>query len=154
MKDGTGGDPFADDPIDTDGPADTDERADTDEPANSADSARPADSERTQSASGTASTAETVTDSTTPQSTTSDSSDASLPYYYRRDTVKEGRDQIPFFLRDHVQDLEDDFIADLEDRLNTSNVYKADAREAALQIVYENHADEVADLLREWGYDR
>lgn len=116
MKDGTGGDPFADDATDTDNLT-----------ADSGDTA-------------TAEPAETPATET-----------ASLPYIYARETVKEGRDQVPFFLREHVQDLEDEFIDDLEERLGET-VYKADAREAALVTVYNNYLDEVAELLREWGY--
>lgn len=142
MKDGTGGDPFADDPVDTTDSADAN------------DSKNSPDTDDSGPSSERAPTADTVTDSTTTEPTGDDEPGNSLPYYYRRETVKEDRDQVPFFLRGHVQDLEDDFIDDLETRLNASNVYKADAREAALQVVYENYADEVADLLREWGYDR
>lgn len=142
MKEGTGGDPFADDASET---VDADESADTADPTT--DSSSPDQSE---SAAGT----ETNADTSATQAAPGGSSDIELPYYYRRETVKEGRDQVPFFLRDHVQDLEDEFIEDLEERLNASNVYKADAREAALQVVYENYAGEVADLLRDWGYDR
>lgn len=137
MKDGTGGDPFADDPTDSEDGTDSVE-------ATSASEAEPSGS-----AVESDSTVDAHTDAATGEKVSSQ-----LPYYFRRDTVKEGRDQVPFFLRDHVQNLEDDFIDDLETRLNTSNVYKADAREAALQVVYNNHINEVADLLREWGYDR
>ncbi|WP_276282743.1 hypothetical protein [Halorussus caseinilyticus] len=153
MKDGTGGDPFADDPPEPSSTTETTDAADTTDTTDAADTTSSADTGRSQSTPETASTADTDTGETTA-SATGDESPAQLPYYYRRETVKEGRDQVPFFLRDHVQALEDDFIDDLEDRLNASNVYKADAREAALQIVYQNHAAEVANLLREWGYDR
>ena len=121
MKEGTGGDPFADD-----------------DPA-----PEPTDSEPT-------TTMETDTE-TEPASSTQSSTQSNLPYIYQRDTVKEDRDQVPFFLRPHVQDLEDDFIDQLEDRLGR-NVYKADAREAALLTAYNNYIDEVAELLDEWGY--
>lgn len=137
MKDGTGGDPFADDPTDL---------------GDAGDSVEATNASETESSGQTVESGSAV-GAGTDATTTGGEADSQLPYYYRRDTVKEGRDQVPFFLRDHVQDLEDDFIDDLETRLNTSNVYKADAREAALQVVYENHSDEVADLLREWGYD-
>jgi hypothetical protein len=146
MKEGTGGDPFADDASET---VDADESADTADPTT--DSSSPDQSE---SAAGAESTPETNADTSATQAAPGGPSEIELPYYYRRETVKEGRDQVPFFLRDHVQDLEDEFIEDLEERLNASNVYKADAREAALQVVYENYAGEVADLLRDWGYDR
>lgn len=128
MKEGTGGDPFADtdsEESDTASKPNTTETEDTDSEAPTTD---------------------------TQTSTTTDESAAVLPYIYRRDTVKEDRDQIPFFLRDHVQQAEADFIDELEDRLGTS-VYKADAREAALEIAYETQVAEVAARLREWGYD-
>lgn len=100
----------------------------------------------------TKTTPNTSTTETTAGGTDNDSS-SSLPYIYARETVKEGRDQVPFFLRDHVQSLEDEFIDELEDRLGT-NVYKADAREVALKIAFETQVDEAVDRLRDWGYDR
>lgn len=132
MKEGTGGDPFADDPVNTD---DTPSEAATETAA-----------------------AETGTDPTNAEMQpsrpdTDDGSRNSLPYIYQRETVKEDRDQVPFFLRDHVQKLEDEFIEELEDRLDT-NVYKADAREVALEIAFETRVDEAVDRLRDWGYDR
>lgn len=117
MKEGTGGDPFADGPE-----------------SDSTDSEPP------------------TTDTDTERETAS-SDQPDLPYIYRRDTAKEDRDQVPFFLRDHVQTLESEFIEELEGRLET-NVYKSDAREAALQVVFEKHVEEVESLLRNWGYDR
>lgn len=131
MKEGTGGDPFADNDTDSD-PNETDT---TTEPATAEPEA--GDSE---------------TPTTDTQSSTTDESAAVLPYIYRRDTVKEDRDQVPFFLRDHVRRAEADFIDQLEDRLD-ANVYKADAREAALEIAFETQVAEVAARLREWGYD-
>lgn len=125
MKEGTGGDPFADDPIDSSDDNETDT---------------------------TTAASDTMSETTTTPSTNDESRD-SLPYIYCRDTVKDGRDQVPFFLRDHVRELEDEFIKQLEDRLD-ENVYKADAREAALEIAFENRVDEAAERLREWGYDR
>lgn len=127
MKEGTGGDPFADDPIDS-----------SDDAANSKTSTSDSMSETT-----------TSTLNTTTEYEPTDS----LPYIYRRDTVKENRDQVPFFLHDYVQKLEDEFIEQLEERLD-ENVYKADAREVALEIAFEEQVDEAVDRLREWGYDR
>lgn len=137
MKEGTGGDPFADDPVDA---SDTEDTGETD------DSSAP---DETPNGSGAAAT---TTGTSSETATKSDDASSSLPYIYRRDRVKEDRDQVPFFLRDHVRDLEDEFIDELEDRLDT-NVYKADAREAALEIAFETRIEETADLLREWGYD-
>jgi uncharacterized protein YtpQ (UPF0354 family) len=75
----------------------------------------------------------------------------SIPYTYRRDSVNGDRDQIPFFLREDVLDAEQDFLRSLEDRLG-EEVYKSDAREAAIVLAHRN-PDLVADVLREWGYD-
>lgn len=128
MKEGTGGDPFADDPEDSSDDTDTDPIT---------------------------STSETMSETTTEtaSSTIDDESTESLPYIYQRDTVKDGRDQVPFFLRDHVRELENEFIDQLEERLDET-VYKADAREAVLEVAFENQIEATADRLREWGYDR
>jgi|APHM01.1.fsa_nt_gi hypothetical protein len=76
---------------------------------------------------------------------------ASIPYKLRRSKVNEGREQVPFFLRDEVMDGE----VDLKDSLETmlgEQVYKSDYREAAM-IVAQRKPELVAEVLREWGYD-
>lgn len=134
MKDGTGGDPFADDdPVD--------------ETTAKSESAT-ASTESEPSTSATEPDLETTTSSSSTHQATTE-----LPYIYARETVKEDRDQVPFFLREDIQELESDFIDELESILG-EDVYKADAREAALQAVYENYVEETAALLREWGYGR
>ena len=75
----------------------------------------------------------------------------SLPYTLRRDTVNEGRNQVPFFLREEVVDGEADLQDALEDALG-EEVYKSDYREAAM-VVAQRNPDLVAEVLREWGYD-
>lgn len=74
-----------------------------------------------------------------------------IPYKLRRDRVNEGREQVPYFLREEVLAAEDDLQATLEDRLGES-VYKSDYREAAM-VVAQRRPDLVAEVLREWGYD-
>lgn len=74
-----------------------------------------------------------------------------IPYKLRREKVNEGREQVPFFLREKVITAEDDLQAELEERLS-EDVYKSDYREAAM-IVAQKHPELVAEVLREWGYD-
>lgn len=74
-----------------------------------------------------------------------------IPYKFRRETVKEDRGQIQFFLRDFVLEREDEFVDELEDQLG-EDVYITDAREAAVLFAMKNPG-EVAEILREWGYD-
>lgn len=76
---------------------------------------------------------------------------ASLPYKLRRETVNEGREQVPFFLREDIIESGSDLQETLEERLD-EGVYKSDYREAAM-IVAQRNPDLVADVLREWGYD-
>lgn len=86
-------------------------------------------------------TEDTATEPSTPR----------LPYIHRRDKVNEGRDQVPFFLRDFVRDGEDDLRDAVEAQLDET-VPKSDVREAAMLVAQENE-DLVAEKLREWGYD-
>lgn len=76
---------------------------------------------------------------------------SSIPYKLRRDKVNEGREQVPYFLREEVVAGEDDLQAELEDLLD-EKVYKSDYREAAM-VVAQRNPDLIADVLREWGYD-
>ncbi|MFC6942652.1 hypothetical protein ACFQE8_22265 [Salinirubellus sp. GCM10025818] len=75
----------------------------------------------------------------------------SIPYKLRRDRVNEGREQVPFFLREDVIDAEDGLQNNLEEMLG-EDVYKSDYREAAM-IVAQRNPELVAEVLREWGYD-
>lgn len=75
----------------------------------------------------------------------------SIPYKFRRDSVKEGRKQRPIFIRPDVEERESEFLHDLEDEVG-EDVYKTDALEAALVIAMD-HPDLVAEKLRDWGYD-
>lgn len=75
----------------------------------------------------------------------------SIPYKLRRDKVNEGRDQVPYFLREEVIEAEAELQNTLEDLLDES-VYKSDYREAAM-VVAQRDPELVAEVLREWGYD-
>jgi hypothetical protein len=75
----------------------------------------------------------------------------SLPYKLRRDRVNEGREQVPFFLREDVIDAEDELQNSLETMLG-EDVYKSDYREAAM-VVAQRNPQLIAEVLREWGYD-
>jgi flagellar biosynthesis/type III secretory pathway M-ring protein FliF/YscJ len=75
----------------------------------------------------------------------------SIPYKLRRSKVNEGREQVPYFLRDEVIEAEDDLQDTVEDLLGES-VYKSDYREAAM-VVAQRRPELVAEILREWGYD-
>jgi len=74
-----------------------------------------------------------------------------IPYKFRRNTVKEDRQHVPLYLRDHVLQSEKRFRTTVEEQLG-EDVPKADLREAAY-IVAQRHPDLVADELRKWGFD-
>lgn len=73
-----------------------------------------------------------------------------LPYIYARESVKDGRQQRPIFLRDEVEDGIPELVGELETVFG-ENVYRTDVMEAAVEIAQE-HPDLVADKLGEWGY--
>lgn len=77
-----------------------------------------------------------------------------LPYIARRnvrgESVKKGRDKnVLFELRPEIADSEDEFVAELERRLET-DVPKTDAREAALAAIWDR-PELVVPILEEWG---
>lgn len=75
----------------------------------------------------------------------------SIPYKLRREKVNEGREQVPYFLREEIIEAEDELQAALEAMLG-EDVYKSDYREAAM-VVAQRNPELVAEVLREWGYD-
>lgn len=85
------------------------------------------------------------------ESTTQRPSMSSIPYKLRRDKVNEGREQVPYFLREEIIDAEDELQDALEAMLG-EDVYKSDYREAAMVVAQQN-PELVAEILREWGYD-
>lgn len=78
--------------------------------------------------------------------------DLNLPWVLERGSVKDGRPKtMEFRMRPETAEQRRDFKADVERELG-KDVYALDLREAAY-LVAMNHPDEVADQLREWGYD-
>ncbi|MFC7029045.1 hypothetical protein ACFQJ5_17700 [Halomicroarcula sp. GCM10025324] len=125
MKSGTGDDPFAE----------TDDTADESTTENDHSTPR----------------LETESDLEDTVAGSEASSGQTIPYKFRRSSVKEDRKQRPIFLRPHIEERESAFLRTLEDELG-EDVYKTDALEAALVVAMDN-PDLVVDELREWGYD-
>jgi hypothetical protein len=73
-----------------------------------------------------------------------------LPYIYARDSVKDGRQQRPIFLRDEIEEGIPELVTKLEASLG-KDVYRTDVLEAAVVIAQQN-PDLVAEELEEWGY--
>lgn len=142
MKPGAGDDPFADD----DGDGETGHDAGPAEDGDRGSVQITSDEEPSPDAEDAA-----VDESDDGGSNDGESDSGGIPYVYRRDTVKEGRDQIPIFLREHVREGERDLRRELESLLG-EDVAKTDLREAAM-VVAQRHPELVADVLREWGYD-
>lgn len=115
----------------------------------SMDSATSADEQHRSSSADETDTSTTATagESKTTERPTMDS----IPYKLRRDKVNEGREQVPYFLREEVIDAEPDLQDTLEEILGES-VYKSDYREAAM-VVAQRNPELIAEVLREWGYD-
>lgn len=123
MKSGAGDDPFAQD--------DTDSEADSDtETTPSEDAWDESDSSSTTSADRRTSV-------------------QSLPYKYRRDSVKQGRTQQPIFLQSSTQDLIAETLDRVEDRFD-EDVYKTDVVEAMVVAGGEETTPEA--VLQRWGY--
>lgn len=76
---------------------------------------------------------------------------SSIPYKLRRDKVNEGREQVPYFLREEIIEAEDELQDTLEELVG-EDVYKSDYREASM-VVAQRNPELVAEILREWGYD-
>ncbi|WP_241981573.1 DUF3067 family protein [Halorubrum sp. GN11_10-6_MGM] len=78
--------------------------------------------------------------------------EATLPWIHRRDGVKDDRDHKTIHYTEHTVKRERrELRPALEERLG-DDVELTDAREAAYLVGME-HLDEVANVLREWGYD-
>ena len=122
----------------------TDASTETDDPSDVERAARESvelDSEGTEATESEHDT-ETATDRPTM---------SSIPYKLRRNKVNEGREQVPYFLREEIIEDEDELQGTLEDLLG-EDVYKSDYREAAM-VVAQRNPELVAEVLREWGYD-
>lgn len=140
MKSGSGDDPFAEND-DTDDAGDHDP---VDEPTDGDTTTDPLREEAT--APEPASTA-------LPGIPDHPSDEASqLPWIHRRDGVKDDRTHKTIHYTEHTVKRERrELRPALEEQLG-DDVELTDAREAAY-LVGMDHVDEVADTLREWGYD-
>jgi hypothetical protein len=77
---------------------------------------------------------------------------AGLPWKYRRQNARDGRPHTKqIHLQASTERREDTFRSDVQSAVD-EKVELTDLREAAL-LVAMDHVDEVADQLREWGYD-
>lgn len=75
-----------------------------------------------------------------------------LPWLYARDSITDGRDRtVQLHLQSDTEGRQRDVQQELDAKLS-DRVRKADLREAAL-LVGLAHVDELADVLRQWGYD-
>lgn len=136
---------------------DTDDEEDEASAANAAsDAGEPAVAEDVENAAGTESGASGDRSEASDATAEAEGSDdrpsmSSIPYKLRRNKVNEGRDQVPYFLREDVIEGEEELRDTLEDALGET-VYKSDYREAAM-VVAQRNPELIADVLREWGYD-
>ncbi len=73
----------------------------------------------------------------------------SLPYKYRRESVKQGRNQQPMFLQSSTRELIAETVDDAEERFD-EEVYKTDVVEAMLVAGAEGTTPQA--VLRRWGY--
>lgn len=75
-----------------------------------------------------------------------------LPWVLERDGVKDDRPRtMEFRVRQETADQQRDFRGDVE-RILGKDVYALDLREAAYLVAMQ-HPEEVADVLRVWGYE-
>lgn len=86
-----------------------------------------------------------------PQIPHTSAEDGGVPWVYTRSNVKQDRDMVQFYLREFVQDAEDDFVDAVEQDLGAS-VSKTDVREAAY-VAAMRRPEIVADELERWGFE-
>jgi hypothetical protein len=175
MKKGSGDDPFADladedEPEDSgDEPqgsdADVDGSQDSSEEPSSSTTERYTDSGESSSraasedvdaeaADSTGETAqkEAITDDNSGEAMSKAEADG-IPWVLRRSRVKEDRENVhQFFLREEYSTREDDIIEAVAGELDMrqKDLQKLDVREA---MVAAADPEDIADVLREWGYE-
>lgn len=129
MKSGAGSDPFADD--------DADDKSDADG----------SQSDRSPTRGGPF---DDTTEGGSSAEMEPEDHEETLPYIFQRDGVKDDRSMIQYFLREEAANLEDDIQQAVEEEIGT-DVYITDVREAMVHVAAK-HPNEVANILREWGY--
>lgn len=130
MKSGAGDDPFAED------------SSETGDPLSESD-AEQADASSKREEPDAASDSPSITGPNGQAQT------QALPYKYRRDSVKQGRNQQPVFLQSETEELIDETIDRIEERFD-ENIYKTDVVEAMLVAGGEGTTPEA--VLERWGY--
>lgn len=95
-------------------------------------------------------TTETPREQSSTETAESQQQSMTIPYKFRRDGVKDGRDRVPLFLQPETKRAERDALRELEERFD-ADVSLTDLREALVQVGME-HLDEVEGELEEWGY--
>ncbi len=129
MKEGAGENPFATE----------DEHRDSDTSADSEPTSTP------QSNRGGSEQATTAT-----ENASAGRRSMQIPYKFRRDGVKDGRNRVPLFLHEETKRDERDALRQIEGRFG-ENVSLTDLREALVKAGLEN-LDAVEVTLEEWGY--
>ena len=154
MKSGTGDDPFADEEPDDQNRED-DARPEPDANADASPAAVETSPETDDASGDGVDTApsDPAADSSEGDAGPGDAVDAAdIPWVLRRGSVKDDRPNMTqFFLQDATDRAEREFQREVEAVLE-KDVYLLDLREAAYRVAME-HPEEVADVLREWGYD-
>lgn len=143
MKTGTGNDPFADD----------------EETANEGTSERdPLPENESDEDSTEAVQAEGMSGGEAPagalEEEATDDSTEKYPYAIRRDSVKEGRKSVMFELRDEYRGIDEDIRETLAEQWGKAerDIAITDVREAMVAIS-DQHVDEIAAVMEEWGCD-
>ena len=134
MKSGSGEDPFAD--VET-GSSNDDSGSDDDSESKS--SAKPGEDVVNEVEENTGGSGASTTSS-------------GYPWLFTRSNAKDSREMVQFFLQQETQAKESRAQADLEAMLGEEPLI-LDIREAAYQVALEQHLDDIANQLREWGYD-
>ncbi|WP_135305621.1 hypothetical protein [Haloarcula amylovorans] len=94
---------------------------------------------------------DSINDDMTTSTETESSTSGGLPWLYSRSSITDGREKtVQLHLQQSTLDLERAARRDIE---IDDTVKKADLREAAVIVALDRHLEDVADKLREWGYD-
>lgn len=145
MKEGAGGDPFADDEADSESTPPLEETSSRSSAENASDDESTAPSEENPTRERT----DQETEMQQPRRST-ETRVAQIPYKFRRNGVQDGRNRVPLFLQDETKRDERETLRELENRFD-EDVTLTDLREAVVKVGFQ-HSDEIAAQLMEWGY--
>jgi hypothetical protein len=109
------------------------------------------DEKEPESAEADESTEQDFAEETSEHSEDVTTTNSTLPYKYRRDTIQDGRSRKNLFLRDEADQDVESLIEQMDELFDAEDVYKFDVLEAALLAATEN-PDAVGEKLREMGY--